>query len=243
MDAMTVLNRLNTAWRVPVILFLTALLATVSLIFSLFDGTGKLQHRCARIWSRVILLLSRVQVQVQNLDQLDLNRGYVFAANHLSIFDHWAFLACLPFDFRFVAKASLFRWPFLGWHLKRSGNIAVDPHYPRQTLRAYHAVADRIRLGMSFVVYPEGGRTWGHIAPFKRGAFLLARQAQAPIVPVTIRQAHLRLPRGSLIISPGIMQMIIHPPIEFVEYQKLDPQALSCKVRATILGSYQLVSE
>ena len=110
----------------------------------------------------------------------------------------------LPFDLRFVAKASLFYWPFVGWHLKRAGYIRVDRRRPRQTLRAFSAAGNQMRSGISMVIFPEGMRTWGKkVAPFKRGSFLLARQTGAPIVPVTIVGSHRRLPRGSVLIQPG----------------------------------------
>jgi 1-acyl-sn-glycerol-3-phosphate acyltransferase len=159
------------------------------------------------------------------------------------MFDHWAFLVHLPFQFGFVAKASLFQLPFLGWHLRRSGNIAVSRDNPRQTLRFFRTAAERIQTGMSYVIYPEGGRTWGEeVAPFKRGSLLLAQYANAPIVPVTFIGAHRRLLRGSVLLCPGTMQMIIHSPIEFEEYKDLDPQALAETVRGKIQEDYQQVS-
>jgi 1-acyl-sn-glycerol-3-phosphate acyltransferase len=240
---MSSLAKLNAIWRDPVILTWTAAMAILSVSLSLFDKEGRRQHWCARIWSQFILLVSRVQVEMSGLDKLDPTRGYLFAANHLSMFDHWAFLACLPFQFRFVAKASLFQLPFLGWHLRRSGNIAVDRQQHRKTLRVFRAAAKKMEeSGLSFVVYPEGARTWGdEVLPFKRGSLLLARYASAPIVPVTIIGAHRRLARGSALIVPGKMQMIIHSPIEFDQYRDLDPETLADTVRQTIIESYRQV--
>lgn len=239
-----ILPTINAFWRVPAILLTTAALASLSVLLSVVDGTGRLQHWCARQWSRFILLVSRVQVEVEGMEHLTPEAGYVFAANHLSMFDHWAFLAKLPFQFRFVAKESLFRWPFLGWHLRRSGNIPVNRRHPRQTLQAFREVSDKIRQGMSFVIYPEGMRTWGEgVAPFKKGAFLLAQQSGASIVPVTIVGAHRRLPRGSVVIVPGRFQLILHPPIQYSEYRDWELDRLAEHVRGIILSRYQQVPE
>ncbi len=240
---MSSLAKINGIWRDPLIVTWTAVMAVLSVSLSLFDKDGRRQHWCARTWSRFILRVSRVKVEVSGLDRLDPTRGYLFAANHLSMFDHWAFLACLPFQFRFVAKASLFRLPFLGWHLRRSGNIAVDRHQHRKTLRVFRAAAKKMEeSGLSFVVYPEGARTWGdEVLPFKRGSLLLARYASAPIVPVTLIGAHRRLARGSILIVPGKMQMIIHPPIEFDQYQDVESETLTDTVRQTIVESYHQV--
>lgn len=232
---------LNSIWRVPVIVLMTGFLSTVSVAFSLVDHSGRLQHWCARQWAAFIFLVSRVHVDVEGLERLEPGRGYVFMANHLSMFDHWAFLHYLPFQFRFAAKASLFRIPFLGWHLKRSGNIPVVSRNPRQTIRSYRDVARRIREGLSFVIYPEGMRTLdGVTVQFKRGAFLLPKHAEAPIVPVTIVGAHRRLRRGSVIIHPGRMAMIVHPPIEFSDYRECRLEDLAERVRKTILERYEL---
>lgn len=230
-----ILVRINAVWRVPLIVVVTAVLATVSVFFSFFDGTGRCQHRCARVWAQFIAWVSRVKIEVEGLERLKPDKGYVFAANHLSMFDHWAFLSKLPFQFRFVAKQSLFQIPFLGWHLKRSGNVAVNRRSPRQTLRAYQQVAEQARRGISFVIYPEGMRTWdGVMAPFKKGAFLLARYAEAPIVPVTILDAHRRLKRGSVLLVPGRMRLMIHQPLEYSDYCDWELDRLSAHVREII---------
>ena len=218
-------------------------MGSLSVLLSLIDGSGRLQHGCAHTWSLFILKLSRVKVEIKEIEKLDHDKGYIFAANHLSMFDHWAFLAVLPFQIRFAAKASLFRWPFLGWHLRRSGSIPVSRRHHRETLRGFRAAAKEIKKGVSFVIYPEGTRTFGEsVAPFKKGSLLLARYAHAPVVPVTIIGAHRCLPRGSLLIRPGRMQIILHSPLHFEDYHKLDMQAFSDKVRVPIVKSYRQVS-
>ena len=194
------------------------------------------------MWSRLILAISRVKVQVRGLEKLESEGVYIFVANHLSMFDIWAFLGCLPYQFKFVAKASLFRWPFLGWHLTRAGYIPVDRQHPRQILRTFQATGAKILSGFSLVIFPEGMRTWGQeVAPFKRGSFVLARYTGAAIVPVTIIGSHRRLRRGSVFIRPGKMEMIIHTPISQNQYRKLKLGTLTQKVHRTIVGSYQQV--
>jgi len=243
MSEMSVLARVNVIWRVPLIVLLTIFMGTLSVICSLFDGTGRLQHACAVAWSRMILGIARARVEVTGLEKLTLGRAYIFAANHLSMFDIWVFLAYLPFQFRFVAKESLFRWPFLGWHLKRSGNISIDRRNPRQALYSFEAAGQKIRSGISIVIFPEGMRTWGDtVAPFKRGSFLLPQKAGAPIVPVTIIGSHRLLARGSVMIRPGAIEVRIHDPIEYDEYRNLDLQTLAESVHQTILKSYRQVS-
>ena len=237
---MSALARANSIWRVPLILTFTALMATLSVVLSFSSDAVRRQDWCARTWSRFILWVSRVRVDVRGLKALDTTRAYVFAANHLSMFDIWVLLACLPFSVRFVAKASLFQWPLLGWHLRQSGNIRVDRHHPRRTIRAFHGAGGKIRAGVSFVVFPEGMRTRGEkVAPFKRGSFVLARHAGAPIVPITIIGSHLLLQRGSIVINPGWMEVVVHPPIPYEDFREQELQALARRVRSTIVESYR----
>lgn len=240
---MSLVPKLNVVWRVPLILVWTAAMATISLFISLFDGTGRLQHACARTWSRVILQVTRARVEITGLERLDTSKAYVFASNHLSMFDIWVFLAHLPFQFRFVAKVSLFKWPFLGWHLRRAGNIPIDRRNPRKAIESYEAAGAKIRAGVSVVVFPEGMRTWGDtVAPFKRGSFVLAQKAQVPIVPVTIIGSHRLLPRGSFLVQPGDIEVKIHAPLEYDHYKHLELESLAESVRKTILNSYHQVS-
>jgi 1-acyl-sn-glycerol-3-phosphate acyltransferase len=237
-----ILPHLNSIWRVPIILLATGILSTFSVVFSLLDGSGRLQHACARRWADFIFFVSRVQVEVEGLENLNPNRGYVFAANHLSMFDHWAFLSHIPFQVRFAAKASLFRTPFLGWHLRRSGNIPIEKANPRKTIQSFQQVSEKIQQGVSFVIYPEGMRTFdGEMVEFRRGAFLLARFSESPIVPVTIIGAHRRLPRGSIVIRPGRMKMIIHAPLSFSDYKEMELGQLARTVHEKVLSSYQQV--
>ncbi len=234
---------INVVWRVPLIVVWTAVMGTISVFFSLFDGTGQLQHACASVWSRFILKIARARVRLTGLEQLEPSKAYIFASNHLSMFDIWVFLAYLPFQFRFVAKVSLFKWPFLGWHLRRTGNIPIDRKNPRRAIESYEAAGAKIRAGVSVVVFPEGMRTWGDtVAPFKRGSFLLAQKAQVPIVPVTIIGSHRLLPRGSFLIQPGEIEVKIHPAIEYDHYKHLELESLAESVRTTILNSYHQVS-
>lgn len=228
----------NSLWRVPLILLVTAVLASISVLFSVFDASGGLQHRCAKAWADFIFWVSRVKLKVEGVDKIDPEKGYVFTANHLSMFDHWAFLSGLPIQFRFVAKESLFKLPFLGWHLKRAGNIPVSATRYRRTVRAFQDASKHIARGISYVIYPEGGRTWGRMLPFKKGSFLLPVHAKAPIVPVTIIDAHKRLARGSALLIPGTMKMIIHDPLHPPEYQGLDLQTLADRVQATVASAY-----
>ena len=107
------------------------MLGTVSLVSTLFDRSGDFGHRCARAWAWLILKTTRrARAASSGLEHLDPARSYVFAANHQSIYDIPIVFASLPLQLRIVAKESLGRIPFLGWHLRRTGHLLVDRSKP-----------------------------------------------------------------------------------------------------------------
>src|SRR5205823_5875203 len=102
----------------PLIFLYTAVMGSLSLASSIIDSRGQVQHACSRIWARMILWTARVRVKVHGIENVKPGSPYVFCANHQSHMDIPAALAAFPFQFRFAAKKQLFRYPFLGWHLR-----------------------------------------------------------------------------------------------------------------------------
>lgn len=128
----SLLTRLRSyLFCVPIVYVYTGILGTVALLVSLFDGSGRMQHRIAHLWASVILKTVGIRVHVKGLDHLHPTQPAIYAANHLSAIDIPVLYSSLPGQFRIMAKRGLFRYPFLGWYLKRSGQIPIvlgDPH-------------------------------------------------------------------------------------------------------------------
>jgi 1-acyl-sn-glycerol-3-phosphate acyltransferase len=217
--------------RNPLIYFYTALLGTLSLLSSLFDRSGRIQHNFARLWSRLILQASSAPLAVEGLDRADLTLPAIYAANHASALDIPVLYVGLPFQFRILAKLELFRLPFLGWHLKRSGQIPIDRTDARASLRSLAAAAQTVKQGMSLVVFPEGGRSAdGNLQPFLGGTFYLAIKAQAPIVPLAIVGTFEALPMNTYVIHPTRFRLIVGEPIPTTGLVPRDMEALSARV-------------
>lgn len=204
-------------WRtvfflIPAISVYTIGLGTLSLLSTLFDRTGDLGHRCARLWARLILRTTGVRVQVSGLELLDHRHSYVLASNHQSIFDIPILFASLPLQLRIVAKSSLGRVPFLGWHLQRTGHLLVDRRKPGADI-----VVKMRRLvseAHSLIVFPEGTRSIdGTVARFKKGTFLVAIDAQLPVVPVSVAGSRHVMTKGRLTVRPGEVRLTVHVPI------------------------------
>jgi 1-acyl-sn-glycerol-3-phosphate acyltransferase len=205
-------------WRtvfflIPTIAVYSIVLGTVSLCSSLVDRSGRFAHACARWWSRLILVTTGVRVVVSGLEQLTPGTTYVFVANHQSIYDIPVVFWALPFQLRIIAKQSLGAVPFLGWHLRRTGHLLVDRQHP-DTAAILERWKQLLSAGLSLIIFPEGTRsTDGSIGRFKAGSFLLAMQAELPIVPISISGTRLVMRKGELTTRPGHVRVTVHAPI------------------------------
>jgi len=210
---------------IPAISVYTIVLGTLSIGSSLFERTGHFAHWCARTWSRLILATTGVQVVVEGLDRLQRDRAYVFVSNHQSIYDIPILFWSLPFQIRIIAKDSLGRFPFLGWHLRRTGHILVDRRRPNRA--AIFGRASRLmREGLSLIVFPEGTRSRdGRVASFKGGSFYLALEAGLPVVPLSVVGSRHVMLKGRLATYPGHVRLVIHDPIDTSHVAGDDPRA------------------
>ena len=225
---------------IPLIYLLTVLWGTLSALAALADASGQLQHRCARFWARSLLAACGVRVRVCGAEHVGPGRTYVWTANHQSYLDIPVVFAWLPADFRIMAKASLFHFPFLGWHLRRSGHMPVERANPSRAARSLLAAAGHVRRGTSVFIFPEGGRSPdGRLGEFRSGAFLLAIKAETPVVPITIRGTFAALPMRSWCIQPGIVDLRLHAPIATEHLNSSSSESLAGQVRSTIAADLE----
>jgi len=226
-------------WRtvfvlIPAISIYTVVLGTISLASSFVDRRGYFAHRCARAWSRLILATTGVTVDVNGLEQLERGRTYIFVSNHQSIYDIPVLFASVPWQLRIIAKQSLGSFPFLGWHLRRTGHLLVDRRRPDRAgiLRKWKALVGK---GLSLIVFPEGTRSVdGQVAAFKAGSFLLAIEAGLPIVPLSVDGSRLVMRKGRLMTCPGRVRLTVHGAIETGVLSAGEARGLAERVRRQV---------
>ena len=167
-----------------------------------------------RAWGRVICGIAGARVRVTGMDNIDPGQTYIFAGNHVSQFDIYAFQGYFPHDFRWVAKKELFRIPLFGYTMRKVDYIPIDRSRGRAAARSLTNAARRIAAGTSVLIFPEGTRSPdGRLRPFKTGAIMLAIKAGVPLVPLGFNGTYEVLPKGRLVADRGEITIRIGTPI------------------------------
>jgi len=227
----------------PLIWAYTIVLGTLSLICSLFERDGRMQHNLARFWSWLIMktILSPVKVTGMDIgeDRNAHGKPRVYAVTHASALDIPILYVYLPFQFRIIFKSELLSYPFIGWHLKRSGQVCINQQNPSVSIGAIKSALRSLRSGMPLVIFPEGGRTRdGKIQPFLPGAFFLAIKAQADIVPIALVDTFDLLPMNTYHIKCQPLEMRVGAPVSTAGLTVHDTEKVSAKVKAAIEALY-----
>jgi len=219
---------------------LTVLVA-IAVLFSVpFDRHGRFYHAHARFWSKGLLRIFRVRLRVHGLETIDRSRNYIYVSNHASMFDIPIVAAGIPDDVRLVYKKELEKIPVFGWGLRWGSYIGIDRGRGAEAMKSLDAAVERIRRGVSVLLFAEGTRTLdGRLQPFKRGAFNLAVRSGVPVIPMTINGSYSIVPKHSLHIRPGVVDLFLDPPIPIErEGGKETERQLMDRVRAAIERHY-----
>jgi 1-acyl-sn-glycerol-3-phosphate acyltransferase len=223
----TLLNYLHSIVAIPLIYLYTIVMGSLSLLLSLYDPAGRRQHWCARVWCRMIALTSGARVRVHGAQHIQSGTSYVFLSTHQSYMDIPAMLGYLPAQLRIAAKKSLFRIPFMGWHLTRAGHIPIDRSSTQNAVASMQKAAGYLQQGICAFVFPEGTRSRdGRLHKFKKGGFKLAIQANVPIIPITIIGSRQVLPPDEIIFRPGPIDMYVDAPLHTAGLTEADLEPL-----------------
>lgn len=192
----------------------TVILSLVGGVMLLTRDGDKKWFRVGQHWARAILFVCGIGVTTRGLERVADARSIVYLANHASMFDIWALMGWLPGQLRFVGKKEVGYIPVLGWLWKYSGNIPIDRKTPKKYVKSLEIARRTIMDGKCIVMYPEGTRTAdGRLQEFKRGPFSLAMKSNATVVPITINGSFQLMRKGSLKITPGTIDLVVHDPI------------------------------
>lgn len=200
-----------------------------------FDRRRVALHAFTNVWAALYTWLNPAwSVRVRGREHLERGRSYVMVSNHLSLVDIFV-IHRLFGHFKWISKAENFRMPCIGWNMTLNGYIPLrrgDPH----SVRDMFTLARRaLAAGSSVMMFPEGTRSrTGQLTAFKSGAFELAKQARAPVLPIVIEGTFHALRPRSLTITPAQMRVTVLPAIPRREVEASDIDVLQQRAHSQI---------
>ncbi len=229
----------NYLFFLPAVGLATIVFGTISLVCGLWDKDGSQQHAIARLWARTLLRIAFAPVALSHPERLLTGHPAVYACNHLSYYDTPVLFARLPFQFRILAKAPLWKVPFIGWYLNRSGQVPIDQSSSRAGVVSLGRGAKTLQSGMPMVIFPEGGRAFnGRLQPMAAGAAWMAIKAQVPVIPLTLIGTYELLPIHVYALRPRPLKLIVGEPIPTLGLTTRDAEALTDRIHAIIHATY-----
>jgi len=184
------------------------------------------------LWGQTIYASAWSPIRASGFDSLTWDQPCILMANHESYLDVPAVIAVCPTPIRFVARKEVFKTPILGQAMRATGQISVDRSDRDQAIQSLQAAAREIAKGRTVLVFPEGTRSSdGMLQSFKKGGFMLAIDAQVPIIPLGISGTRRMVPRGEWRFQPGIVGVSLGAPISTAGLAAADRDELMVRVR------------
>jgi len=213
----------------------TVIFGLLAITVAFFSKTGEGVHHVARAWAKCILWVSGVRIQTHGFDPGLIGQSCIFMSNHQSNYDIPVLYCGLPVQFRWLAKAELFRIPIFGRSMRSAGYVSIDRSNRKSAFRSLAKAAEMIRSGTSVMIFPEGTRSSdGKLLPFKKGGFVLAVAAGVPIIPIIISGTHKIMPKGRLMISRRHVRIDVGEPIQSSAYTRKTKDDMMMHVQAAM---------
>ena len=202
-------------------------------LFGIEEEADGVYQRCMHMWCRNILRWSGVKLVVHNPERMSsAHDGSVYMINHVSWYDVFAAAAVIP-RYTWIAKAELARIPLFAQAARAAGIIFIDRDNKKSSFDLYKVVSSGVKRGRSAIICPEGTRGWDyHLRPFKKGPFVLAIAAEAPVIPTIIYGTREVMGKGSFLIRGGTVHLHFLEPVPTVGLTYDDRTPLMEKVHA-----------
>lgn len=229
---------ISYGFRAPLFFLATGFYGSLALLASFFEKDGRRQHRIAQAWARACVTVSGAKVTILHPERLKAQPA-VYVCNHLSYMDTPVIFSSLPFQFRIVARHDLWSLPFIGWWLRRSGQVPVDVANPRASIASLVSAVRTLNSGMPLFIFPEGGRTeTGHMEKFLNGPAFMAIRAQLPLIPMALIGTHELLPIHSGEFHPVPVTLVVGEPMETKGLTMKQVDAVTAELEERIAGLY-----
>jgi len=198
---------------VPVTLWYVAIILWA--VYRNAPNVDYIAEEMPRRWARVLLRVAGVRVVVEDEHHIDRSVTQVLASNHASWFDVLALTSVTPGRYVFVAKKEVENIPALGRTIRACGHIFIDRQDRQKALASLTAARERLeREKPRIIMFPEGTRSaTGELLPFKKGAFVLAIQTGADVVPTAVLGSRAVMRKHSFLIHAGTITIRFGKPI------------------------------
>ncbi len=189
---------------------------------------------------RFIMRMLFIRIRVEGRENVDPRRTYIFMCNHVNQFDGIVLYGYIANFARGVELDTHFKWFFWGWVLRRMEMIPISRTNARSAMNSLMQAKKALAGGASIMIMPEGTRTLtGKFGPFKKGPFLLAKEAGADIVPMVMIGAFEIKHKGSPLIRPGQMILRFGKPILYADTCELEANELKTLVHNKMLQLFE----
>lgn len=186
--------------------------------------------------------LSLTRLRIHTHPDYDPEARSVYTQNHINLVDGMLASSVIPHAFSGLMNAWQFKIPIYGWLMSLSKGIPVYPGRREDTIaKISEAAAERSRIGMSVLTFPEGHRTTdGQIHRFRRGVFIMARNAKMPVVPILVRGMYEVNRKGSFLFYPGrLVEVFVGPQMDPSGVSDEDMPAFAERVRQFMLYCFE----
>jgi len=241
----SIMKKIRDGFYLFLVSLYTLILGIPAILLTFLYPGGNLSYLIGRFWAWLILKTLGVKVEVKGLEYLKNLKSFIIMANHQSHLDVASIMATFPHQLRFLAKKELARIPVFGWAMFLQGHLLIEREKREKAFRTIDLAAEKVKKGKKLVVFPEGTRSDGEsLLPFKKGGFVLAIKAGAPVIPVSIYGTHKILPRKSFRLGEGkLVKILVHPPVETSSFTMENKERLMDIVRRKIEDGIKALSD
>jgi len=230
-----ILYPLTRSFFIIFLILNTIVACLIAIIFSQFEPKGNLAHYVGKFWSLLNIFLSGTRLTLKGKEKINKNLTYIVMSNHQSLFDVWALFGKIPLQFRWIVKSEIRKMPIFGYALERAGHVYIDRKNRESASVSLETAAGKIKKGTSVIIFPEGTRSVdGHLLKFRIGGAIMALKSGVPILPVTVNGSRFVLPKNTIALMPGKIEIVVGDVIDPGGYDENNPDELMEKVKAAI---------
>lgn len=218
-----------------VVAFFILILGPLLLLWSVISGSTDALYSVGIFGAKTALFMAGVRITVTGREKIPTGNAVVFMPNHQSNCDPPAVAVVLP-PVLIMAKKEFFRVPVLGTGMRMRGFIPVDRTNRDRAFDAVDQAVEALKAGHSFLAFPEGTRSkTGRLQPFKKGVFVMAIKAGAPIIPISVSGTRKVMRKGDFRIHPGQVGITIHGAVPTAGCGMSDRARVAGQVRQAIM--------